>query len=137
MRLLSSRLSLDRSFSLHCSRHTCLRGYTCKRQRLVLLPKAVKLPGELSYRPILFLDTVSKILERVIYNRLLAIIEGRRYFSDRQYGFRESRSINNTIGLVTDFAENPIHGKGSICKCCVLFTLRMSNALNTARCYYR
>ena len=42
-----------------------------KVQKLVLLPKPEKPPGDpSSYRPICLLDTLAKLLERIILNRL-------------------------------------------------------------------
>ena len=59
-----------------------------KRQQLVLLPKPGKDPGDPSaYRPICLLDTLGKLLERVILNRLVKYTEGESGLSDKQYGF--------------------------------------------------
>ncbi|KAH8292893.1 hypothetical protein KR044_005573, partial [Drosophila immigrans] len=77
--------------------NVCLRdGVFPKRwklQRLILLPKGGKPIEEPSgYRPICLLDTAGKILERIIYNRLLRILEDEGTISDSQFGFRKSRS---------------------------------------------
>ncbi|CAD7081162.1 unnamed protein product [Hermetia illucens] len=104
-----------------------------KRQKLVLLPKPGKPPGEpSSYRPICLLDTVGKMLERVIYNRLLPVVESQGGLSHRQYGFRKARSTIDAIKLVTGLAEDAIHGKGSTSKYCVVVTLDVKNAFNSA-----
>ncbi|CAD7081762.1 unnamed protein product [Hermetia illucens] len=104
-----------------------------KRQKLILLPKPGKNPGEpSSYRPICLLDTVKKMLERVIYNRLLPVVESQGGLSDRQYGFRKTRSTIDAIKLVTGLAENAIHGKGDTSKYCVVVTLDVKNAFNSA-----
>ena len=59
-----------------------------KRQRLVLLPKAGKPPGDPSaYRPICLLDTIGKLLERLIQNRLEETTEGERPLSANQFGW--------------------------------------------------
>ncbi|CAD7080141.1 unnamed protein product [Hermetia illucens] len=103
-----------------------------KRQKLVLLPKPGKPPGEpSSYRPICLLDTVGKMLERVIYNRLLPVVESQGGLSDRQYRFRKARSTIDAIKLVTGLAEDAIHGKGSTSKYCVVVTLDVKNAFNS------
>ena len=104
-----------------------------KRQKLVLLPKAGKPPGKpTSYRPICLLDTVGKMLERVIYNRLLPVVESQGGLSDRQYGFRKARSTIDAIKMVTGLAENAIHGRGSTSKYCIVVTLDVRNAFNSA-----
>ncbi|KAL7288336.1 hypothetical protein TKK_0017670 [Trichogramma kaykai] len=67
-----------------------------KRQRLVLLPKPGKPPDEpSSYRPLCMLDTAGKILERIICDRLEAFTERPGGLSERQYGFRTVRAIND------------------------------------------
>ncbi|CAD7080109.1 unnamed protein product [Hermetia illucens] len=104
-----------------------------KRLKLVLLPKLGKPPGEpSSYRPICLLDTVGKVLERVIYNRLLPVVESQGGLSDRQYRFRKARSTIDAIKLVTGLAEDAIHRKGSSSKYCVVVTLDVKNAFNSA-----
>ena len=103
-----------------------------KRQKLVLLPKAGKPPGEpSSYRPICLLDTMGKMLERAIYNRLLPVVESQGGLSDRQYGFRKARSTIDAIKMVTGLAENAIHGRGCTIKYCVVVTLDVRNAFNS------
>ena len=64
-----------------------------KKARLVLIPKPNKTPGlATSYRPICMLDTLGKLYERLIGNRLLEEIKNAGDLSDRQFGFREGRS---------------------------------------------
>ncbi|XP_062538762.1 uncharacterized protein LOC134207048 [Armigeres subalbatus] len=53
-----------------------------KIQKLVLLPKPGKPPGNpASYRPICLLDTLGKLLEKIILNRLAKCTEGERGLS--------------------------------------------------------
>ena len=57
-----------------------------KKQKLVLIEKPGKPPGEPSpYRPICLLDTMRKILEKIIYNQLLTCAEAGEALSDLQY----------------------------------------------------
>ena len=64
-----------------------------KIQRLVLLPKPRKPPGDpSSYRPLCMIDTIGKILERLLCNRLEQHLErGAEGLSGNQYGFRRGR----------------------------------------------
>ncbi|GBP78994.1 Putative 115 kDa protein in type-1 retrotransposable element R1DM [Eumeta japonica] len=60
--------------------NTCLKDGTFprkwKQQRLVLPPKGKKQPEEpSSYRPLCMLDTVGKIFERIIHQRIEAIVD--------------------------------------------------------------
>ena len=45
-----------------------------------------------NYRPVSVLPTFSKILERVLYNRLLRFLNAFKILSDNQYGFRKHHS---------------------------------------------
>lgn len=58
-----------------------------KNQKLVLLPKTNKSPRDsTSYRSMCLLDTMRKIMERIIYNRLLRIVGSNNGLLGRQYG---------------------------------------------------
>lgn len=104
-----------------------------KRQKLVLIPKAGKPPGEpSSYRPICLLDTVGKMLERVIYNRLLPIVENRGGLSERQFGFRKARSTVDAISMVVKIASKAIYGVRTAKEYCLVITLDIKNAFNSA-----
>lgn len=107
-----------------------------KRQRLVLIPKVGKAPGvPSSYRPICLLDTLGKILERVILKRLLPIAEGSNGLSNLQFGFRRSRSTLDAVRTVVSLCEEAIRGKrwrGGTKEYGLVVTLDVKNAFNTA-----
>lgn len=107
-----------------------------KRQNLVLLPKPGKPPGDpAAYRPICLLDTVGKVLERVIQNRLLEFTESESGLSDHQFGFRKERSTIDAMNKVVSIARKATEGKrwkGGTMKYCAIITLDMKNAFNTA-----
>ena len=46
-----------------------------------------------NYRPISLLPCLSKVLEKVIKNKLVSFLEKQKIFYDYQYGFREKRSV--------------------------------------------
>lgn len=72
---------------------------------LVLLPKAVKPPGDPSvYHPICMLDTTGKLSECKIINRLLAAIEVGGGLSGMQF---------RAVMLVKQLAKEAINGKRS------------------------
>uniref|UniRef100_A0ABD2WDW6 Reverse transcriptase domain-containing protein n=2 Tax=Trichogramma kaykai TaxID=54128 RepID=A0ABD2WDW6_9HYME len=104
-----------------------------KRQRLVLLPKPGKPPEEpSSYRPLCMLDdTVGKILERIICDRLENTTESAGGLSDHQYGFRKGRSTINAIENVIATAREAIAGKRwnrGTKEYCAMVTLDVKNA---------
>jgi hypothetical protein len=45
-----------------------------------------------NYRPILVLSVFSKILGKLMYNRLLSFFKQHYILTDAQYGFRENKS---------------------------------------------
>uniref|UniRef100_A0A2M4BC18 Putative waldo-3 aae n=1 Tax=Anopheles marajoara TaxID=58244 RepID=A0A2M4BC18_9DIPT len=99
-----------------------------KRQKLLLLPKPGKNPGDASaYRPICLLDSMGKLLERLILNRLTPHTEGARGLSDRQYGFRTGRSTTDAIRRVVETARD----RGGD-KFCAIVTIDVKNAFNNA-----
>lgn len=119
--------------------NTCLKEGTFprkwKQQRLVLLPKGKKKPPEepSSYRPLCMLDTAGKIFERIIHQRIEAIVDP--LLADNQYGFRKGRSTLDAINLVVSTAKDAIAGtrwKGGTKKYCLVATLDIRNAFNSA-----
>lgn len=105
-----------------------------KQQRLVLLPKGKKPPEEpSSYRPLCMLDTAGKIFERIIHQRIDAVVDP--LLADNQYGFRKGRSTLDAINLVVNTAKEAIAGtrwKGGTKKYCLVAALDIRNAFNSA-----
>ena len=64
-----------------------------------------KIAGERSspsqYRPISLLSVISKLLEAVINQRVLAHLSKNNLLSDKQYGFRSSRSTADALTVFT------------------------------------
>jgi hypothetical protein len=50
-----------------------------------------------SYRPISMTSAIIRVFERLIRTKLTALLEGRRQFSDEQFGFRAQRSTSDAI----------------------------------------
>ena len=50
-----------------------------------------------NYRPISIFITMSKILEKIVYNRLHSFLEKNNILFESQYGFRKNRSCQNAI----------------------------------------
>lgn len=107
-----------------------------KRQKLVLLPKGNKPPDvPSSYRPICLLDTVGKVFEKIIGNRLEKFTEGAHGLSQNQYGFRKARSTVDAIQAVVNIAHKAIAGrrwKNGAKQYCAIVTLDVKNAFNSA-----
>ena len=59
-----------------------------------------------NYRPISILTCFSKILEKLIYNRLMNFIDKHSVISSTQYGFRKHHSTTHAIADVTLTYDN-------------------------------
>ncbi|XP_070132570.1 uncharacterized protein [Drosophila bipectinata] len=107
-----------------------------KKQRLLLQTKPGKPPGEAaSYRPICLLDTVGKVLEKILATRLQAAISREGGLAEEQYGFRKGRSTIDAIMRVKSLAASAIQGtrwEGGTKQYCLVTTLDVKNAFNTA-----
>lgn len=55
-----------------------------------------------NYRPISVLPVLSKILERLINNRLVTYLNANNLLSDQQYGFRSGRSTSDAVHELVD-----------------------------------
>ena len=68
-----------------------------------------------NYRPISILPSISKILERLMYNRLYNFLADHNIISKKQYGFRENYSTYMAlIDLVDNISSNIDNKKHSI-----------------------
>ena len=105
-----------------------------KKQRLVLLRKDNKRLGHASsYRPICSLDTMGKLLEEIILQRLQGHMVRENGLSENQVGFRKGRSTVDAIQSVVDIATKVRRGTGKHKGFCALISIDIRNALNTAR----
>lgn len=100
-----------------------------KEAGIVLIPKGkpeLALDDPAAYRPICLIDVVGKLFEQLIKGRLEAELEAGDALSDRQFGFRKGRSTIQAVEAVLECARR------SSGKWCVLVTLDIRNAFNTA-----
>jgi len=68
-----------------------------------------------NYRPISVLPCFSKILERLMYNRLLLYLNQHQILTDKQYGFREKNSTSLAlINLIDKLSEEIDNKKFSV-----------------------
>jgi len=64
-----------------------------------------------NYRPISVLPVFSKILERIMYNRVVTFINQQNVLSDSQYGFRDHHSTYMALLNLVDRISNSIESK--------------------------
>lgn len=99
-----------------------------KKAKLVLIEKPKGSDQSVTkYRPICLLDTMGKIFEQLLAIRLKKI-----ELSDRQYGFREGRSTVGAVKEVLKIAQYANQGTWRTRELCLLITLDIRNAFNSA-----
>ena len=64
-----------------------------------------------NYRPISLLSVFNKILEKLMYNRLLNFLEKHQVLFSGQFGFRANHSTSHAILLITDKIQKAIENK--------------------------
>lgn len=85
-----------------------------------------------SYRPICLLDTIRKVLERIVYNRMTTYSKGSNGLSSDRYGFRKERSTIDAIDCAVDKAIAGSRWKNGSKQYCVIVTLDVRNIFNSA-----
>lgn len=80
-----------------------------------------------NYRPISVLPTLSKILERLINNRLVKFLEENSLLSPSQYGFRRGMSTNDAVHDLVHSIVTSLDDK----KKCVVIFLDLAKAFDT------
>lgn len=105
-----------------------------KRQRLVLIPKRKGAPpGPSAYRPLCMLDGAGKLLERMVLQRLQAVLEDEETgLSERQHGFRPGKSTIDAIGKVVARVREAWQGSVKASSHAMLIALDVRNAFNSA-----
>ena len=59
-----------------------------------------------NYRPISLLSNVSKIIEKVVHDRLYMYLEKNNIFNKYQFGFRANLSTNHALTQITEQIRN-------------------------------
>ena len=67
-----------------------------------------------NYRPISVLNVFSKILEKVMYKRLMGYIESTHLLSDRQFGFRKGHSTEMAVTEAVSFITRALNDKKNV-----------------------
>ena len=84
---------------------------------------------ESNYRPISLLSTMSKILEKVVYNRVYNFLNQTGQISDKQYGFRAKHSCEHVVGQLIGSILKNLENK----KTTVAVLLDLSKAFDTIK----
>ena len=91
-----------------------------------------------NYRPISLLSNMSKVLEKVVHNRLYYFLITNSILYDKQYGFRPKRS---TIDAITEFTAGILPSLDIKKQCylvypCIYVRTYVRRSTYMARCLY-
>ena len=100
---------------------------TMKLAEVVPLFKGKEHYLETNYRPISLLTTISKVLEKIVYQRIYGFLQTTGQLYENQYGFREAHSCEHAIGKVINGIVKGLENKET--SACVL--LDLSKAFDT------
>lgn len=104
-----------------------------KEAKLVLLQKGNKpLEQPSSYRPICLINTIGKLLERVIKRRLETHLEEIGGICNRQFGFMKGRSTIDAIERAMEVVNRAGTGPLNRRELCAMVCLDVANAFNSA-----
>ena len=82
---------------------------------------------ETNYRPISLLTTMSKVLEKIVYQRVYSFLQDTGQIYDNQYGFRANHSCEHAIGqVVGSLVKNMENRLYTVCR-----LLDLSKAFDT------
>ena len=98
-----------------------------KLAEIIPLYKGKDTDNVINYRPISLLVTMSKVIEKLIYKRMIKFIDKYNLLYDSQYGFRSKRSCEHAI---MELIGNIIESKNLKHHSCALF-LDLSKAFDT------
>jgi hypothetical protein len=98
-----------------------------KKARIICLPKPGKPPRIIgSYRPISLLDSIGKLMERIILPHLLRFLAEENILPDFQFGFRREHCTHHALLRVTGFITDAFNLKA----CCAAAFLDVSKAFD-------
>ena len=90
----------------HIFNHSILEGKfpsSMKLAEIIPLYKGKSMDLTINYRPISLLITLSKVLEKVIYQWIYSYLESKSILYPSQYGFRNKRSCTQAISELTGY----------------------------------
>ena len=96
---------------VHASLNTAFFSDQRKLSKVIPIFKHDSKTNVANYRPISILPAISKILEKIYYNRLQTFIHNNDILSSSQHGFRNFRSTTSATLDVTDNILNSFYKK--------------------------
>ena len=105
-------VALSHIFNLSLS----LGIFPCRFKTAKVIPVFKKgSPNDVNnYRPISLLPVMSKILEKVMYKRVLSFLNQHQFFYDGQFGFRKKHGTNHALTLLVENITEGFENKQSV-----------------------
>ena len=85
-----------------------------KQSKIIPIYKSGKLDDCNNYRPIALLNSISKILEKIVAINLTNHLENNKILHKNQFGFQRGKSTEQNLLLVTDFISKALND-GEFC----------------------
>ena len=115
LKVLKSLLSGPLTYLFNCSFSTGTVPSKFKVARVIPVHKNGPRAVISNYRPISLLSVFNKILEKLMYNRLITFLEKNQLLFNGQFGFRSNHSTLHAILLIADKIQKAIENKQYSC----------------------
>ena len=100
---------------------------TFKHAKIIPIYKKGNAKNITNYQPISLLSNISKILEKIVYNRLYSFLNSFNLFTNHQFGFRHGHCTLHVITLLVDKVTTAFENK----QFTLGIFLNLSKAFNT------
>ena len=127
LKLLNANIAYPLSIIFNQSISTGIFPDKMKLAEVIPLYKGKDSDEIINYRPISLLITMSKVIEKLIYQRTISFIEKNDILYNSQYGFRSKRSCEHAI---QELIGNVLESKNAKQHSCAVF-LDLSKAFDT------
>ena len=115
LKILKSLLSGPLTCLFNCSFSTGVVPSKLKVARVIPVHKNGPRAVISNYRPISLLSVFNKILEKLMYNRLITFLDKNQVLFNGQFGFRSNHSTLHAILLIADKIQKAIERKQYSC----------------------
>ena len=114
-KMLKNTISVPLTYIINCSFSTGIMPEKLKIARVIPIYKKGLRDDISNYHPISLLSVFNKIIETIMYNRLVKFLEENKLLFSKQFGFRSSHSSTHAIVLIVDKIQRAIERKEFPC----------------------
>ena len=114
-KILRNFLSAPLAYVINCSFSNGVVPDKFKLARVIPIYKKGNKSILSNYHPISLISVFGKIMEKLIYNRLIDFLNKNNVFYSSQFGFRANYSTTHAILQITDKIQNAIENKLFTC----------------------